>query len=350
MAKLLLSINNDADQNGIGDAAVLTNATKIFGSLSTNAEYIGYRITGVTIPNAATIRHAYIKVYCEAISTSTFTYSLKGEAVDNSAAFEATVNNLSNRTLTTAAFALLLHDLANNYRVFDVTAIVQEIVNRAGWASGNAMTFIFTVPSLSAIATLSHIESANAPEFAVIYDGSADSVCFPTVSVTGTYTNPNNAFSSNDLYATTVNLPTASQIYESFGIADLTDNTIDGILVQVEAKVNSTTDRSEYTIELSWDGGTTWTTLKRAFQFPIADSTHCYGGADAWSHTFIPSELTNINFKVRISNDFTSATNDASVDCISVQIFYRTTVVNMPDKWHPLIEQPYPQKYEVVGY
>lgn len=325
MARSVYSINDDAVQSATASAAVLTDTTKIFGTLGANARFIGYRIINVTIPNAASIRHAYLKVYCASNTKSAFTYSLNGQAADNAAAFTTGVNDISGRSLTTASFSQKFHDLPDGYRIFDVTAIVQEIVNRGGWSSGNAIAFIFNNPSLSGVSTLSFTESGNAPEFGVIYDDSADSERSPTVSGTGAFVNPNNAFSSNNSYATTTNLDAQSQVYGTYGIPDLTGNTIDGILVKVEGNVSSTTNRSEFTIELSWDGGTTWTTAKRSFQFQTTDDNYFYGGADAWSHTFTASELTNANFKIRITNDFNGATtNDSNIDYVSVKVFYHT--------------------------
>ena len=326
MAKLTLTINDDAAQDDVGEAATLTNTSVVMGTSSTTIGWAGFRILNVTIPNAATIRHAYLKVHFGSIGTSaTVQVDLKGEAADNPAAFAANVNDLSGRTLTTALVNgadYAIHDHAAGFFFFDVTAIVQEIVNRAGWASGNAMVFMFVSISASTIATISFTESANDPELAIIYDGSADSVRSPTVSGTGSYTNPNNAFASDNAVATTVNLTSAAQIYESFGIADLAGATIDGILVKVEARVSSTADRADYTIELSWDGGTTWTATKSSFQYDTADITMPYGGADTWGRTFVPSELTNANVKVRITNSFAASTNDANVDWVNVQVFY----------------------------
>src|SRR3990167_5537930 len=326
MARLTYTINDDASQNRTSSVAVLNETIKMFGSLSTNASYIGYRITNVAIPNASTVRHAYLKVYVSSItSASNATVTVSCEAADNSAAFTASVNDLSSRTLTSASTAPVLSDLPEGFKVFDITTALQEVVNRAGWVSGNAITVLFTSPENSATALFHFTESSNDPEFRAIIDGSADSVRSPTVSGTGSYTNPNNAFSSNGAFATTTNLPSASQIYESFGIASLTGGTVDGILVSVEASVLSGSQEAQYTIELSWDGGTTWTTAKSAFQYTSTERTYLYGGADVWSHSFIPSEMTNTNFKVRITNDFRVSTEDARVDWLNVQVFYTLT-------------------------
>ncbi|HXZ24722.1 MAG TPA: IPT/TIG domain-containing protein, partial [Nitrospiria bacterium] len=140
-----------------------------------------------------------------------------------------------------------------------------------------------------------------------------------------------NAFTSDDVYATTVNSINAHEDYGSFNIANLSNTIIDGILIQAEAHVSSSTTRAQYTIQLSWDGGTSWTTAKPAFQQDTTDRIESYGGADGWNHVFVPSELTNANFMVRIQNSFASGTNDAFVDHVTAQVFYHTPGGGGPD-------------------
>ena len=318
------TINDDAAQTITGGPVSLSDSTNQFGSFSVYKSFIGYRVTNVTIPNASTIQHAYIKVYLSTITANSNNDPLVNiENSDNSSAFTTAINDISSRSRT-AGISPTISDLPNGYRVYDVTSLVQTVVNRAGWVSGNAMTFIFDSPDSSTVAIFSMVESSNDPEFGVIYSGSSDSIRSPSVSGTGSFTSPDNGFSSNGSYATTVNLGSVSQVYESFNIASLAGATIQGVLVQVEGRFSSNSNKSEYTVALSWDGGTTWTTEKRGFQFPNqiqADETYLYGGADQWSHSFVPSELTNTNFKVRVTQDVTTG-NDAFLDWVSAQVFY----------------------------
>src|SRR3989344_4731924 len=322
--KLTFTINDDADQNETGSAAVLTNSTKQMGGTSF-ADFVGFRITNVTVSNAATIRHAYLKVYMSGHSVGDDSIRVVGEDADDAATFTTGVNDISGRTDTSASATNNVGRLADGYRIWDITAIVQEIIDRGGWASGNDLVIMLDTPNSNFSSTISFVESSNDPEIGIIYGASADSVRSPSVSGTGTYTNPDNGFSSNGSYATKADSTSGSQVYESFGIADLSGKVVQGILVKNEAKVSGDGgSRAEYTIELSWDGGTSWTTAKRAFIYTTADLTQLHGGADAWSHTFIAGELTNSNFKVRVSNDFASGFEDASIDYVSVQVFYST--------------------------
>ena len=268
-----------------------------------------------------------------------------GDDADNSAAFSTAVDEINDRTETTASTTQAthpMHDGVEKYFVWDVTAIVQEIVDRVGWTSGNAMSFIFVGGLTATCWTASMSESASPPSIDIIYDNSITSAFFPTKSGIGTWTNPDNTFANDATEATSPNSINAAQIYENFNLPNLTGSNIIGVLVEAETFVSSTTLLSEFSVQLSWNGGTSWTTAKSSFQNETTVIAFFFGGADAWSHAFIPAELTNINFKVRIANSFASSSNDGSCDYITAQVFYTTTenIGFIKNKLRPAIFKP----------
>ncbi|HXZ25648.1 MAG TPA: LamG domain-containing protein, partial [Nitrospiria bacterium] len=328
------SPNDDAQQNTNSGAVSLYNATAVFGNSSSYSNYIGYRIEQVNVPQGATVQHAYLMVYLSSLATvASATYQLHGQNADTAQPFAATTNNISDRiTCPGCATTSVVYDpiylLGGGYRVFDVTPIVQEIVNRPGWASGNAIAFIFHAPGYVNVGNFSMAESSNPPSFGVLFNDNSTSPLNPTQSGTGDFTNPDNGWTSDNQYATASGMP-HSQIYDAFNIPDMTAKTITGILVQTEAKTNSNAVRSEATVALTWDGGTSWTAEKRAFQLDGTDRIFSYGGADGWGHTFLPSELNGTCggagscFKVRITKNYgsTSIAYTLSLDAVSVNVF-----------------------------
>lgn len=69
--------------------------------------------------------------------------TLFGQAIDNAPQFAVTSGDISGRATTTASVAgSTIVDGPGGFPV-NVTAIVQEILNRAGWVSGNAIVIIF---------------------------------------------------------------------------------------------------------------------------------------------------------------------------------------------------------------
>ncbi len=138
---------NDATQSGTA-VTLNGNSLRLAGITAT-----GVRFTGLNIPQGATITNAYIQFTSDNSTSSNSgspTVMIQGENVNNAAQFTTGSNNISNRSNTTASvnWAIPSWGTANqsgaNQRTPALTSVVQEIVNRSGWASGNAMVFKIT--------------------------------------------------------------------------------------------------------------------------------------------------------------------------------------------------------------
>ena len=115
---------------------------------------VGVRFTNLAIPAGATITNAYIQFTTDdspANSAGNATFTLQGHDVDSAAAFAATANNITSRATTTASVIWsgipawsTAGQAGADQRTPDLSSIVQEIVDRPGWTSGNAMAFIVT--------------------------------------------------------------------------------------------------------------------------------------------------------------------------------------------------------------
>lgn len=132
-------------QSGAGDGYEAsgvwnTGANSIYVGTAFGGAYGGWRWTGVTVPQGSTINSATLGLrVLEDYGTSKGKFY--GDDVDNSAALANTAGGkVSGRTKTTAS--AVFTPAGTGDKTLDVTSIVQEIVDRAGWASGNAMTFI----------------------------------------------------------------------------------------------------------------------------------------------------------------------------------------------------------------
>lgn len=115
---------------------------------------VGIRLRDVTIPKGAQILSAHLQFAVDEgdKNSDPFDVSIWGEAADNPGSYQNVAYNISNRAKTTAS--VRWHDIpewtldeegqpgGENQRTPDLTAIVQEIVDRDGWEEGNAMAFI----------------------------------------------------------------------------------------------------------------------------------------------------------------------------------------------------------------
>jgi len=133
---------------------VVDFGTVIIGS--TDATEYGddgiFRFPNVTIPQGATIHNAalILTVYDGYGGAQTTIY---GDAADNSAQV-SNGTDYSTRTLTSASVAWTLPGSPATNRVNgeedispNIASIIQEIVNRPGWASGNAISLFVTTPN-----------------------------------------------------------------------------------------------------------------------------------------------------------------------------------------------------------
>lgn len=98
-------------------------------------------------------------------------------------------------------------------------------------------------------------------------------------------------------------------------------STILGIRVQLTGKINSTGNSPRYCVQLSWNGGSSWTTGKSTATLTTALATSTLGTtADTWGHAWTTAELSSANFRVRII-DLASATNKTfSLDAVGVSL------------------------------
>ena len=139
--------------NTIGQMSLTSTDLELVSDLEPlerGTQKVGLRFTGINIPKGATITNAYI-TFRALTSTSPNTntgvtnLTLRGHAADNSVTFTTTTNDITNRSLTTASVAwssLSSWNAGTNYNSPDIKSLVQEIINRSAWASGNAMSII----------------------------------------------------------------------------------------------------------------------------------------------------------------------------------------------------------------
>tara|TARA_Y100000817_G_scaffold272479_1_gene231681 strand:+ start:150 stop:854 length:705 start_codon:yes stop_codon:yes gene_type:complete len=102
--------------------------------------FLGYfRFQNVTVAQGATISSAYLKPYQSSYTSRTL--SVKGFAKDNVSAPTAG-SDLAASNFTTAGITNFASGTGSGQKTSpDIKDIVQEIVDRAGWSSGNSMMF-----------------------------------------------------------------------------------------------------------------------------------------------------------------------------------------------------------------
>ncbi|WP_158544439.1 PKD domain-containing protein [Blastococcus sp. TBT05-19] len=116
----------------------------------TRTQTIGMRFAGVEVPRGATITAAHVQFQADEVDSGATTLRIAGQAADDAAAFTATLGNISARPLTGArvewapAEWTTLKERGPAQRTPDLSAVVQEVVDRTGWSDGQALALVVT--------------------------------------------------------------------------------------------------------------------------------------------------------------------------------------------------------------
>ena len=137
------SVGTTAD-DGYGREYSYWRTNKVVSKrLTGGGKYSGWRFTTVDVPNAATITSATLTVNVTS-KNATGTGTIKGQATDSAgswADFSANSPGTMSGTTATTSYSV---PASTGSQAIDVTTIVQEIVNRAGWAANNDIRIGFT--------------------------------------------------------------------------------------------------------------------------------------------------------------------------------------------------------------
>lgn len=111
---------------------------------------VGLRFAGVAVPPMATIVSAWVQLQADETHSEATTLTIHGQAATNPPSFSSTSFDISSRPRTSAAATWspgawgAVGEAGPNQRTSDLAAPIQEIVNQAGWASGNPLVLIFS--------------------------------------------------------------------------------------------------------------------------------------------------------------------------------------------------------------
>lgn len=148
----------------------------------------------------------------------------------------------------------------------------------------------------------------------------------------GFQTNPGNMLVDDGLFAVDTNSGsntstscTANQkdrhVLSNFGFSVPAGSSIQGIEVKLNSRVDSTTGSPRFCVQLSWNGGSTWTTPITSATLSTAETMYILGGVtDTWGRTWTNTDFDNANFRVRLTMVASNTSRDYSLDWVGVQV------------------------------
>jgi hypothetical protein len=102
-----------------------------------------------------------------------------------------------------------------------------------------------------------------------------------------------------------------------------TVTSIIGIRVRVDLALNNATGTTNLCAQLSWDAGTTWTTLKTVSIPSSSEGPYIFGSTtDTWGRTWTPAQLNTTNFRVRLIDASASTSKQFQLDYVAVSVTY----------------------------
>jgi peptidoglycan/xylan/chitin deacetylase (PgdA/CDA1 family) len=180
-----------------GDAEEATSGTVTLNSSDIELVYdsyksagnqtVGLRFAGLTIPPGATIANAYVQFTVDETTSSAANLVVRAQAADSAPVFSTASKNVSSRAKTTAQVGWVpaawtkVGEAGTAQRTPNLSAVVQEVVNRPGWKSGNALAIIVT-GTKQRIAVAYDLSASQAPKLHVEYQAGAPVNLAPVVS------------------------------------------------------------------------------------------------------------------------------------------------------------------------
>lgn len=173
MADFTLSgVANDATLQTGGIGLTQLNATT--HAWSAVADEAWFRFTSVTIPKNSTISAATLTVYASVSGSGTVVNNIYGEAADNSAVItvDDTIGSRSFGTVGANSWNMSNPAAGGDPIISsDIADVIQQVVNRSGWASGNALLLRVVTASIGAKGssrTIRTLDNGSTPKAAVL--------------------------------------------------------------------------------------------------------------------------------------------------------------------------------------
>ena len=92
-------------------------------------------------------------------------------------------------------------------------------------------------------------------------------------------------------------------VFYNYGISLPGGATFTGIQVRLDASINSASGTRNMCVQLSWDGGVTWSSAQSTGNLSTSEQIYTLGGASStWGHAWTTSQLSNANFRVRVTD------------------------------------------------
>jgi hypothetical protein len=142
--------SDDAEENTATGEVKPSSSDLELGNQNQKNQLVGMRFKDLNIPQGATITNASIQFQTDETHSGVTSLMIEGEATDNALTFTNVNANISSRTLTSAIIDwapapwTTEGEAGAAQQTPNIAPIIQEIVERPGWSSGNSLVVIIS--------------------------------------------------------------------------------------------------------------------------------------------------------------------------------------------------------------
>ncbi len=139
---------DDVEENASTGGINATSTDLELAVDNTTTQVVGMRFSAVGIPNGAVITRAHVQFQVDEVSIGDANLVIQAELAGDAAPFTTATGDVSGRARSVASVAWTpppwptVDDAGPDQRTPDLTALLQEVVDEPGWASGHAVVLI----------------------------------------------------------------------------------------------------------------------------------------------------------------------------------------------------------------
>lgn len=138
---------------------------------------------------------------------------------------------------------------------------------------------------------------------------------------------PTDAFADGGGYATNNEGPGDRHRFYDYGFSIPGACAIRGIEVRLDWWLDSASGTNSISVQLSWDGGTSWTAAKTDDVESLSEHTVTLGASvDRWGRTWSLADFSDANFRVRLTSNGTSGPRDFFLDWVPIKVHYGNAI------------------------
>ena len=140
--------SDDAEERSSGSINLKSSDLELFREKSDQT--VGLRFKKMGIPQGVLIINAFVQFMVDEANSEPTSFTIQGQAADNPAAFSKSRFNISTRPRTTAEVTwspvewTTIGQAGDDQQTPDISSVIQEIVDRPGWKSGNSIVLVLT--------------------------------------------------------------------------------------------------------------------------------------------------------------------------------------------------------------